>query len=91
MTKQYHKIYNNKYDPTRSLRKTGSQFVIWVEVDSTISEEKISHQEKILINYFRPTHNSARWGTNLEKDVVIDRIESVIEKELKNIQLGITN
>lgn len=88
MIKQHHSIYNGRYNPTRSLRKIGAQFVVWVGADTPISEEEISKQEEILIRQYRPTHNAARWGKNIKNDDLTDEIENVMEKELEKIKNG---
>lgn len=85
MVQQYLKLYDNKYDPTRSLRKTGAIFVVWVAVDDDISEEEIKRQEDLLIKLYRPTHNAARWNQSAIHDTTTQAIESSIEAELQLI------
>lgn len=88
MIKRYNIIYKNKYDPTKSLRKSGSQFVIWVGVDDIISEEEIDKQEEILIRIFRPTHNVIRSNNYSRHDFLTEEIEKKVEEELKLIKIG---
>lgn len=66
--------------PTRSLRKMGAQFVIWISADSNITEDEISRQEKILIYRYRPTHNAMR-GERIEGDELTDAIEDQMQLE----------
>lgn len=88
MIRRYNVIYKNKYDPTKSLRKSGSQFVIWIGIDETISEEEISKQEEILIKIFRPTHNAVRFNDYSKHDLLTEEIEKKVEEELKLIRKG---
>lgn len=85
--KQFSKLYNGKYDSTstRSLRKMGAQFVIWVVAEKEISEDEISRQEKIMIRIFRPTHNALR-SVHIEADDLTKRIEHQVEDELTKIR-----
>ena len=83
--KQHKKLYDNKYDPTRSLRKSGSQFVVWVAVEDNINEKGIKEQEDILIKIYRPTHNAARWNKSMMHNPLTEAIEDAIENELKSI------
>lgn len=85
MIKQHNRIYNSRYDPTRSIRKIGSQFVIWIAVQNTISEDEIKKQEDILIKIYRPTHNAARWNNHIQHDQLTDEIEKAVEIELEKI------
>src|SRR3989344_56235 len=85
--KQYTKRYKGKFDSdsTRSLRKMGAQFVLWVSAEKEISEDEISRQEKILIRIFRPSHNVVR-GEHIEPDEITKQVEDQIERELTIIK-----
>ncbi len=83
--KQLAKLRDGKWDPNRSLRKTGSQIVIWVSVEDAISEEEIKSQEDLLIKLYRPTHNAARWNQSAPHNNDTQLIEQAIENELKAI------
>ena len=85
MIKQQVKLYDGRWNPTRSLRKTGSQMVIWVGVNETISEFEIKRQEDFLIKMYRPTHNAARWNLSAAHDEFTEQIETAIENELHNL------
>ncbi len=85
--KQFTKRYKGKFDSgsTRSLRKMGAQFVIWISSEREISEDEISRQEKILIRIFRPTHNALR-GKHIDPDGLTRQIEHQIEQELTRMR-----
>lgn len=84
--KQASKLSNGIYinQIPRSLRKEGSQFVIWISVESEITEEEINIQEEILIKVYRPTHNHRRSGSARHTPFT-DEIESMIECEIESI------
>jgi hypothetical protein len=81
-SRQFHKRHNGRYDPTRSLRKMGAQFVIWIAAD--VPEDKIKRQEEALIRIYRPTHNAQRGGP-MRADKLTEEIECQLERELKEI------
>jgi len=83
--KQLAKLRDGKWEPNRSLRKTGSETVIWVAVEDAISEEQIKQQEDLLIKIYRPTHNAARWNQDAVHDAMTQDIESAVEAELKSL------
>ena len=85
MIKQHKKLYGGKYDPTRSLRKSGSRIVVWVAIEDSISEEEVKRQEDLLIKIYRPTHNAARWNRDTLHEEMTEKIEKAIEEELKSI------
>jgi hypothetical protein len=82
---QHKKLYGGKYDPTRSLRKSGSRMVIWVASEDSIAEEDVKRQEDFLIKIYRPTHNVARWNLDSSHDEMTTELERTIEEELKSI------
>jgi hypothetical protein len=85
MVVQHKKLYGGKYNPTRSLRKSGSRMVIWVANEDSISEEDVKRQEDLLIKIYRPTHNAARWNLDISHDEMTTELERVIEEELNSI------
>ena len=85
IVKQHKKLYGGRYDPTRSLRKSGSRIVVWVASEDSISEEDVKRQEDLLIKIYRPTHNAARWNLDTSHDEMTGKIEKAIEEELKSI------
>ena len=85
MVVQHKKLYGGKYNPTRSLRKSGSRMVIWVANEDSISEEDVKGQEDLLIKIYRPTHNAARWNLDISHDEMTTELERVIEEELNSI------
>jgi hypothetical protein len=84
--RQFSKRYRGKYDKgtTRSFRKIGAQFVIWIAADLDTPGSEIERQEKILIRMYRPTHNTIR-GSYVDRDSLTDRIEEKIEDEISRI------
>ena len=84
--KQAKKLYKGKYTSqiTRSLRKIGSHFIIWISIDDEISEQEIADQEEILINIYRPTHNHRR-TVHTEPNDLTGSIKDKIEQEIESI------
>jgi hypothetical protein len=83
VVKQLAKLRDGKWEPSRSLRKSGSQVVVWVAAEDPITEDEIRRQEDHLIKLYRPTHNSARWNQYATHDKLTEYVEMAIENELK--------
>jgi hypothetical protein len=85
MVLQHTKLYGGKYDPTRSLRKSGSRVVIWVASEDAIAEEDVERQKQCLIKIYRPTQNVARVNLDIPHDEMTTALAKVIEEKLKSM------
>lgn len=84
--KQHSKLYKGKYDKhnTRSLRKTGTQFIVWLSA-SPITEKEIKEEETTLIDIYRPTTNAQRIRYP-KKSKITEHVIRAIDKEIENIK-----
>ena len=84
--KNQHKLYYGKYDKgaKRSLKKFGTNFIIWVS-DKTTNENDIISEEKKLISYYKPTSNIQRTKSepSLKTKIIIKTISKEIRKIIK--------
>ncbi len=57
--RQFQKIFKNKYGPgTRSYRKSGCHFIVWVA--ASVTEQEVKEEETVLISAYRPAINIHR-------------------------------
>lgn len=85
MVLQHTKLYNGKYNPTGSLRKSGSQVVIWVVSEDAISEEDVERQKQLLMKIYRSTQNDERANFDIPHNEMTTALAKVIEEELKRM------
>ncbi|HEU5384191.1 MAG TPA: hypothetical protein VFV38_53030 [Ktedonobacteraceae bacterium] len=85
MILQHTELYHGKYNPARGLRKSGSQVVIWVVSEDTISEKDVERQKQFLMKRYRSTQNDARANVDSPQNEVTTALAKVIEEELKRM------